>query len=129
MSLDFPDDLRYTDSHEYIRLDGDIATVGITTYAIEELGDIVFFETIEDGSEVESQDSVGTIESVKAVSDIYAPVAATIIEGNESAVDAPELIQEDPYGEGWLVKLKLSDPDALASNTLSASEYKSKIGQ
>ena len=127
MSLDFPADLRYTDSHEYLRVEGDIAVIGITTYAIEELGDIVFVENIEPGSEVEEYDPLGTIESVKAVSDIISPMKATVIEGNESMFEAPELIPDDPYGEGWLVKVRLDNPDELVSKTLSADEYKALI--
>ncbi len=127
MSLDFPADLRYTDSHEYLRVEGDIAIIGITTYAIEELGDIVFVENIEPGSEVEEYDPLGTIESVKAVSDIITPMKGTVIEGNEPVFESPEIIQDDPYGEGWLVKVRLDNPSELVAKTMSADEYKALI--
>ncbi|RMD70650.1 glycine cleavage system protein GcvH [Cyanobacterium sp. Dongsha4] len=127
MTLEYPEDLRYLDSHEYVRLDGEIATIGITAFAIEELGDIVFLELPELGDAIEVEDNIGTIESVKAVSEIYAPVAGTVIDRNEMLIESPEAIADDPYGEGWLIKVRLDDPDDELENTLSVQEYRSLI--
>lgn len=127
MSLEYPQDLRYLDSHEYVRTDGEIATIGITAFAIEELGDIVFLELPELGDAIEPEDKIGTIESVKAVSEIYAPVAGTVIDRNEMLIESPEMIVDDPYGEGWLIKVRLDDPDDELENTLSFQEYKSMV--
>lgn len=127
MSLEYPDDLRYLDSHEYVRLDGEIATIGITAFAIEELGDIVFLELPELGDAIGVEDNIGTIESVKAVSEIYSPVSGTVIDRNEILLKNPESIADDPYGEGWLIKVRLDDPDDDLEDTLSADEYKSLV--
>lgn len=124
MSLEYPEDLRYLDSHEYVRLDGEVATVGISAFAIEELGDIVFLELPESGDAVSVGDNVGTVESVKAVSEIYSPVSGTVIDRNEMLINSPEAIADDPYGEGWLIKIKLDDPDDELEDTMSALEYK-----
>lgn len=127
MTLEYPEDLRYLDSHEYVRLDGEIATIGITAFAIEELGDIVFLELPELGDAIEVEDNIGTIESVKAVSEIYAPVAGTVIDRNDMLIESPEAIADDPYGEGWLIKVRLDNPDDELENTLSVQEYQSLI--
>ncbi|AFZ55514.1 glycine cleavage system protein GcvH [Cyanobacterium aponinum UTEX 3222] len=127
MTLEYPEDLRYLDSHEYVRLDGEIATIGITAFAIEELGDIVFLELPELGDAIEVEDNIGTIESVKAVSEIYAPVAGTVIDRNDMLIESPEAIADDPYGEGWLIKVRLDNPDDELENTLSVQEYRSLI--
>ncbi|MGI0482419.1 glycine cleavage system protein GcvH [Geminocystis sp. CENA526] len=127
MSLEYPDDLRYLDSHEYVRLDGEIATIGITGFAIEELGDIVFLELPELGDAIGVEDNIGTVESVKAVSEIYSPVSGTVIDRNEMLIESPESIADDPYGEGWLIKVRLDDPDDELEDTLSAEEYKSLV--
>ncbi len=127
MSLEYPEDLRYLDSHEYVRLDGDVATVGISAFAIEELGDIVFLELPESGEEVSAGDNIGTVESVKAVSEIYAPVSGTVIDRNDMLIDSPESIADDPYAEGWLVKIKLDDPDDELEDTMSALEYMAMV--
>ncbi len=127
MTLEYPEDLRYLDSHEYVRLDGEIATIGITAFAIEELGDVVFLELPELGDAIAIEDNIGTIESVKAVSEIYAPVAGTVIDRNEMLIESPEAIADDPYGEGWLIKVRLDNPDDELENTLSVHEYKSLI--
>ncbi len=127
MTLEYPEDLQYLDSHEYVRLDGDIATVGISAFAIEELGDIVFLELPESGEEVDVKDQIGTIESVKAVSDIYSPVSGTIIDRNDILIDSPEDIANDPYGEGWLVKIKLDDPNDELEDTMTAQEYQAMV--
>ncbi|ACK69607.1 glycine cleavage system H protein [Gloeothece citriformis PCC 7424] len=127
MEHEYPDDLRYLDSHEYVRLDGEIATIGISAFAIEQLGDIVFLELPEVGEAVEVGESFGHIESVKAVEDLYPPVSGTVIERNEAMIDSPELIGDDPYGEGWLLKLRVVNPDNELDDTLTADEYRSQV--
>jgi glycine cleavage system H protein len=117
--LSVPEELQYTKSHEWVRTEGDTATIGITDYAQEELGDIVFVELPEEGATFDAGDSFGTVESVKAVSDLYAPVGGEVVEVNETLGDNPEKINEDPYGDGWIVKLRVSDEGDL----LSASDY------
>jgi glycine cleavage system H protein len=114
-----PEELQYTKSHEWVRTEDDTATIGITDYAQEELGDIVFVELPEEGATFEAGDSFGAIESVKAVSDLYAPVGGEVVEVNEALNDNPEKINEDPYGDGWMIKLSVSDEGDL----LSASDY------
>jgi len=114
-----PEELQYTRSHEWVRTEGDTATIGITDYAQEELGDIVFVELPEEGATFDAGDSLGTLESVKAVSDIYTPVGGEVVEVNSGLDDSPERINEDPYGEGWIAKLSVSDEGDL----LSASDY------
>ena len=118
--MSVPEELQYTRSHEWLRTEGDTATVGITDHAQDELGDIVFVELPEEGATLEPGDSFGTVESVKAVSDLYTPVGGEVVEVNEALNDNPEKINEDPYGEGWIVKLRTSDD---ASGLLSAAEY------
>jgi glycine cleavage system H protein len=117
--LSVPGELQYTKSHEWIRLEDDIATVGITDHAQDELGDVVFIELPEQGASFGAGDSFGTVESVKAVSDLYAPVGGEVVEVNEALNDAPEKINEDPYGDGWMIRLRFSDEADL----LSAEEY------
>lgn len=124
--FEYPEDLKYTNSHEYIRLEDDIATVGITAFAIDQLGDIVFLDLPEVGTRVEKGQTFGTIESVKAVEDIYSPVTGTVIEANVALVDEPENITQDPYGVSWLLKVSLEDAGEL-SDTMSASEYRGKV--
>jgi glycine cleavage system H protein len=126
MALEYPDDLRYLDTHEYVRLDGEIATIGISAFAVDQLGDIVFLELPDIGDALEKGESFGSIESVKAVEDLNAPVSGTVIERNDPMVESPELISEDPYGEGWLLKLRLNDPDELI-DALSATEYREQV--
>jgi glycine cleavage system H protein len=127
MELEYPEDLKYLDSHEYIRLDGEIATIGVSAFAIDQLGDIVFLELPEVGDSVAVGESFGTIESVKAVEELYPPVSGTVIERNEAIVDAPEGLAEDPYGEGWLIKVRMDDPDAELVDILSAAEYRAQV--
>lgn len=124
--FEYPDDLKYTNSHEYIRLANDTATVGITAFAIDQLGDIVFLDLPEVGTKVEKGQTFGTIESVKAVEDIYSPVTGTVMESNTALVDEPESIGNDPYGASWLLKVNIEDVGELAG-TMSASEYRSKV--
>jgi glycine cleavage system H protein len=114
-----PQDLQYTKSHEWVRQEGDTATIGITDHAQDELGDVVFVELPSEGDTFDAGDSFGTVESVKAVSDLYAPVGGEVIEVNSALEDAPEQINEDPYGEGWIVRLRTSGEVDL----LSAEEY------
>jgi glycine cleavage system H protein len=115
-----PESLSYTKSHEWVRTEGDTATIGITEHAQDELGDIVFVELPEVGATLDAGDSFGTVESVKAVSDLYVPVGGEVVEVNEALNDSPEKINEDPYGDGWIVKLRTSGD---ASGLLSASDY------
>jgi glycine cleavage system H protein len=124
MAFVYPDDLRYTDSHEYVRTDGDVATVGITAFAIDQLGDIVFLELPEVGSSVTAGASFGTIESVKAVEDLKSPVTGEVIEANGAMVDAPEGLGDDPYVAGWLLKVKVA---GAGGDTMSAAEYRGKV--
>ncbi|WBY09587.1 glycine cleavage system protein GcvH [Sphingomonas sp. 7/4-4] len=105
----------FTEDHEWIDVDGDVATVGITDYAQSQLGDIVFVETLEEGKTVSKGDDAAVVESVKAASDVYAPVAGTVIEGNAALADNPALVNEDPEGEGWFFKLTLADAGELDS--------------
>jgi glycine cleavage system H protein len=124
--MNVPENLKYTEEHEWISVDGDIATVGITDYAQGELGDIVFVELPDIGFETKKMEPFGTIEAVKAVSDMFAPVSGEVTEVNEKLSDEPEIINKDPYGEGWFIKIKLADSEELES-LLSAEDYKDKI--
>ena len=117
--MSVPEELQYTRSHEWVRTEGDTATIGITDHAQDELGDIVFVELPEEGATFEAGDSFGSVESVKAVSDLYTPVGGEVVEANEALSDSPEKINEDPYGEGWIVKIQVSGEGDL----LSASDY------
>jgi glycine cleavage system H protein len=126
MELEYPDDLKYLDSHEYVRLDGEIATIGLSAFAIDQLGDIVHLELPEVGDALEKEESFGSIESVKAVEDLYPPVAGTVIERNEELLEDPENIGDDPYGEGWLVKVRIDSNEDL-EGLLSASEYRAQL--
>ncbi|OKH33500.1 glycine cleavage system protein H [[Phormidium ambiguum] IAM M-71] len=126
MSHEYPDDLKYLDTHEYVRLDGEIATIGISAYAIDQLGDIVFLELPAIGDAISKGDSFGTVESVKAVEDLKAPMTGTVVERNEAMIQAPEDIGEDPYGEGWLIKVRINDPDEV-NDALSATEYRAQV--
>lgn len=126
MNLEYPEDLKYLDSHEYVRLDGEIATIGISAFAIDQLGDIVFLELPEVGDALEKGESFGSIESVKAVEDMYPPISGTVVEINSEIVDSPESIAEDPYGEGWLLKIRINDSDEL-EDALTASEYREQL--
>ena len=123
MELEYPDDLRYLDSHEYVRLEGEIATIGVTAFALDELGDIVFLELPEVGDAIESGVSFGNIESTKATSELIAPVTGTVIESNMLMVESPEVIADDPYGEVWFIKVRVGNPDEALVDTISAEEY------
>ncbi len=118
-----PADLKYTREHEWVRDNGDgTVTIGITDFAQGELGDIVFVELEEAGADYSKDDTFGTVEAVKTVSDLYAPIDGEVIELNEALEDNPELVNDDPYGEGWMIKMKIADPDQL-EGLLSAEDY------
>jgi len=125
--MTFPDDLRYTTSHEWVRLDGDIATIGITDHAQTELGDVVYLDLPAAGRTVAAGEGVAVIESVKAASDIYAPVAGEILESNAAAAGNTGVVNTDPYGEGWLFKLKVADPITVSA-LLDAETYRTVTG-
>jgi glycine cleavage system H protein len=122
----YPDDLKYTDSHEYIRLDGDVATVGITAFAIDQLGDVVFIELPEVGETISKGSAFGSVESVKAVEDLKAPISGKVLEVNTDLVDAPEKIGDDPYGVSWMIKVQIEDAIEL-DTAMSAAEYSGKV--
>ncbi|BAZ82236.1 MAG: glycine cleavage system protein GcvH [Sphaerospermopsis kisseleviana] len=126
MAFEYPDDLRYQDTHEYVRLDGEIATIGITEFAIDQLGDIVFLDLSEIGDAVSKGDSFGTIESVKAVEDLKSPVTGTVVERNEDLINSPESIVDDPYGDGWFIKVRVNDPGEVEDG-MTASEYSALV--
>lgn len=125
--MNIPGTLRYTKEHEWLRTEGEIGVVGITDYAQGELGDIVFVELPETGKKVESGKSFGTIEAVKAVSDLYAPVSGEIVEVNAALKDNPEVVNKDPYGAGWMVKIRIADPGE-AGTLMDASAYTALVG-
>jgi glycine cleavage system H protein len=122
-----PDNLRYTKDHEWIRVDGDVASVGITDHAQQELGDIVFVELPKVGAQLEQSGAFGSVESVKAVSDIYAPAAGEVVEVNTALADTPEKVNADPYGDGWIMKLRLRD-SVQVSSLMSAADYTQYVG-
>lgn len=124
--LEYPEDLKYLDSHEYVRLDGEIATIGISAYAVDQLGDIVFVELPEIGDALQKGESFGSLESVKAVENVYPPVSGTVVDRNEAMIDAPEQIAEDPYGEGWLIKVRVDNLDEL-DDALSVEDYRIQV--
>lgn len=124
--MNFPENIKYTNEHEWIRVEGDIAYVGITNYAQEQLGDIVFVDIQTVGETLNAGDVFGTIEVVKTISDIFLPVGGEVLEQNEALADQPELVNQDPYGEGWLVKIKPAE-DADFDSLLSAEDYKKLI--
>lgn len=121
-----PSELQYTSDHEWIRVDGDTATVGITAYAADKLGDVVFVELPEAGSRVEGGSVVGEIESTKSVGELFAPVDGEVLEANTGVVDSPELVNSDPFGEGWLIKVRF---DALPDGLLDAAAYSELVGE
>lgn len=120
--MDYPDDLAYSREHEWVRADGTRATIGITSFAADELGDIVFVELPEVGAQLSQFATFGVVESVKAVSDLYAPISGEVVEVNDALRDSPELLNSDPFGEGWIARVELSDSGELAT-LLSASDY------
>ena len=120
--MKIPKDLRYTNDHEWVRIEGDVATVGITDFAQGELGDIVYVEVETVDETLDREEVFGTVEAVKTVSDLFAPLSGEIIEFNESLEDEPEKVNSDPYGEGWMVKIRFSDASQI-DDLLSAEEY------
>ena len=125
--MNIPSELKYTKDHEWIRIEGDIATIGITDFAQGELGDIVYVEVETVDETLDSEELFGIVEAVKTVSDLFLPMAGEIIEFNESLEDEPEKVNSDPYGDGWMIKLKCSDL-SQADNLLSSDDYKELIG-
>jgi len=126
--MSIPNNLKYTKEHEWVLIEGNIGTIGVTDYAQGELGDVVYIDIDPTISEIKKGDSIGTIEAVKTVSDIYAPYTGKVVEINESLKDSPEEVNSDPYGKGWMIKVELSDASEL-TDLLDASAYQALIGQ
>jgi len=124
--VEFPDDLKYAEEHEWLRLDGATGTVGITDYAQRELTDVVFVELPKPNAEVKKGEPFGTIEAIKAVSELYSPVDGTVIEVNEELSTAPELVNTDPYGKGWMIRIAVKAP-SQAEDLLSAADYRALV--
>jgi glycine cleavage system H protein len=127
-SESYPDDLKYHREHDWARFEGDEATLGITWFAQDALGELVHYEAPEQGAEVARDSSYGEVESVKAVSDLISPLSGEVLEVNATVVNAPETVNEDPYGEGWLIRIRMSDP-AEAEDLLDADAYRSLIAE
>lgn len=126
--MNFPEELKYTKDHEWIKVDGDIVTIGITEFAQGELGDIVFVEIETEGETLEKEDTFGTVEAVKTVSELYMPLTGTVEEINPNLEDAPETVNSDPYGEGWMIKVKASDISQIEEH-MDAAAYKEMLGE
>lgn len=124
--MNVPSDLRYSNDHEWVRRDGDVVRIGITDYAQDALGDVVFVQVPDVGSDVAAGDSFGEIESTKSVSDVYAPVSGTVVEVNDALADAPQALNDDPYGDGWICSIRMSDP-AQFDDLLDAAGYQTLI--
>ena len=124
--MNVPNDLKYTKDHEWVKIEGDTATVGVTDFAQGELGDIVYVEVETIDEELEREEVFGTVEAVKTVSDLFMPISGKVIEFNESLESNPEKVNEDPYGEGWMIKIKIADPSEL-EDLLSDEDYGSSI--
>ncbi len=125
--MNVPENLKYTKDHEWARIEGDVATIGITDYAQGELGDVVFVELPEVGTTLNAGDTFGTIEAVKAVADLYAPLSGEVVEINPELESTPEKVNQDPYGDGWMIKVKISNPSE-ADELMDAEKYKELIG-
>lgn len=123
---EYPEDLKYLDTHEYVKLDGEIATIGITRFAVQQLGDIVFVELPSVGAETHKGERFGTVESVKAVAELFSPISGSIIECNTTLEDSPDILSDDPYKSGWLIKVKIQDTSDL-DDALSVEEYQSLV--
>ncbi|VXD25750.1 glycine cleavage system protein GcvH [Planktothrix paucivesiculata] len=123
---EYPEDLKYLDTHEYVKLDGEIATIGITRFAVQQLGDIVFVELPNVGDETQKGERFGTVESVKAVAELFSPIGGSIIECNTTLEDAPDILSDDPYESGWLIKVKIRDASDL-DDALSVEEYQDLV--
>ena len=126
MAFEFPASFRFAESHEYANADGELVRVGISAFAVDQLGDIVFVDLPEVGDSLEKGSSFGSVESVKAVEDMYAPLAGEVIQRNEAVLVSPEKLQNDPHGEGWLLMLRPSDPSQL-QNLMDAETYAAKV--
>lgn len=126
--MQFPEALKYTKDHEWIKIEGDVATVGITEFAQRELGDIVFVDIDTVGKALQTNDVFGTVEAVKTVSDLFLPLSGTVTEFNSSLDTAPEAVNQDPYGAGWMVKMTIANQDDVA-NLLDAAGYKALVGE
>jgi glycine cleavage system H protein len=124
----YPENFRYTKEHEWVQVDGDIGIIGITDHAQKELGDIVYVDLPKPGSTASQGKTIGSVESVKAVSEIYAPVSGEVVESNTALAEKPERLNEDPHGEAWLVKIRLSAPEEI-KQLLTAADYQSYIGE
>lgn len=125
--MNFPEELKYTKEHEWVRVEGDVATIGVTDFAQSELGDVVFVEIETEGESLDKDEVFGTVEAVKTVSDLFMPVSGEVIEVNASLEDNPEAVNESPYGEGWMVKIKMSDPSE-ADDLMDSASYKEMTG-
>jgi glycine cleavage system H protein len=125
--MNIPADLKYTKDHEWVKVEGDAVTIGVTDYAQSELGDIVYVEIETEGDELDQEEVFGTVEAVKTVSDLFMPMSGEVTAVNEKLADEPELVNSDPYGEGWMIKVKLSDTSQL-DGLLDADAYKEEIG-
>jgi glycine cleavage system H protein len=121
--MEFPNDLKYTQEHEWVRMEGDVARVGITDFAQDALGDVVYVDIPEVGTEVKAGEPFGEVESTKSVSDVYAPLGGTVIERNAALADSPQLVNEDPYGDGWMIAIEPADVSAL-DGLLDAEAYR-----
>jgi glycine cleavage system H protein len=126
MAFEYPDDLKYADTHEYARLEGDIVTVGITAFAVDQLGDIVFLELPDVGAALEKGTTFGTVESVKAVEDLKAPISGTVVERNDALLDTPEQLADDPYGSAWMLKVRIADANQL-EDAMSSQQYRQQV--
>ena len=126
--MNFPNNVKYTEEHEWIRVEGDIAYVGISDYTQEQLGDIVFVDITTEGETLEKGEVFGTIEVVKTISDLFLPVAGEVLEQNEALADNPELVNQDPYGKGWLVKIKPNDANDI-NDLMDAEAYKALVNE
>jgi len=124
--MDFPKDLKYTKEHEWVKVEGNTAIVGITDYAQDSLGDVVYVELPQEGGSVTKHEPFGVVESVKAVSDLYSPISGSVAEVNDAIVDNPEVINEDPYGDAWMIKVSLANSDEL-DDLLTSDEYQKYI--
>ena len=126
--MEIPKDYKFTKTHEWVKVDGDIVTIGISDFAQSELGDITYLELPAVGQEINKSEPLGVVESVKAASDVYAPVSGEVVEENESVVDTPELVNSSPYGDAWLVKIRLSDPSQL-DELMDSSDYAKHVAE
>lgn len=126
--MEFPDDLKYSKEHEWVLIEGSVATIGITDYAQEQLGDIVFVELPALGDKVSKDDAFGVVESVKSVNDVYAPISGKVLEVNDDLPENPEMVNDDPYGDGWMIKIELTDEEEL-EDLMTADEYKDYVAE